>query len=226
MVHAASWSFDKNGAALSEEIPQANSSRLSADQTLGSEIFRCRPLSSMMWVSAQGLGVLGAYVALPFIIIPFFAMWPSLGVLLLLREEPRWLGLGAAGSCFLFCYAAFLWLVYFQPCGDYLVLHNNGFRLKITFKRREILFRDLIRITFGLESVMFDALTGFLHRFRPGQTRMIQEQASAAMNLYFRDGKKTVFKSFLFRFEPQDTQMFLDHVVKHHPELFGETSTG
>jgi hypothetical protein len=173
----------------------------------------------MRWVSAQGLGLLGAYLAMPVIILPFMALWPSVGVLYLVRNTPSWLRLSLFCICFALCYGTFLWLVYLQPRGDYLVLHTRGFRLRITFKRREVLFDDLQAITFGLQSKLLQIMRGGLRVVQPGQARFLDEIAFQAMNLHYKNGNKTVFKQFLVRFEPEDTGRFLEYIAQYHPEL-------
>jgi hypothetical protein len=204
---------------VSDQPAPAEGEKPDAEAPLGPEVFRCRPLSPLQWVAAQGFGILGACVLMPFFLIPFFASWPALFALYLVGEGPDGLKFVVFVVCFLPCYLALFWLVYLQPRGDHLIVHREGFRLKITFKRREVLFRELRVIAFGLESALVRGVMGALRGVRPGQAAMLQEQASAAMNLHYKSGVKTVFKSFLLRFEPEGLQRFLDYLDEQHPEL-------
>jgi hypothetical protein len=193
---------------------------------LGPEVLRCRPTSPMTWVASQGLGLLGAYLVLPLVILPFFALWPAVGVLRLLQDGPAWLQKASALGCFASVYACLVWLVYLQPRGDYLVLCQRGFRLKITtFKPREVLFEELRAISFGLNKPGFIRGAEAVARLvRPGFMAMVDEMGSAAMNLHYRNGKTVVFKSFLHRFVPEDTKQFPAHLAKEHPELLPDDS--
>jgi hypothetical protein len=174
----------------------------------------------MTWVASQGLDLIGAWVVLPLIVLPFFAFWPAAGVLHLLHGGPVGLRNSAALGCFVAVYACLVWLVYLQPRGDYLVLCQRGFRLKITFKRREVLFEELRAISFGLDKPDFVRGAEAVARlFRPGLMAMVDELGSAAMNLHYRNGKTVVFKGFLHRFVREDTEQFLAHLAKEHPEL-------
>lgn len=176
----------------------------------------------MRWVAAQGLGTLGAYVALPFGVLPFFAMWPALITTL---GVPRGAGLLKAvvfAMCFIPGYVTLVWLVYVQPRGDHLVVCENGFRLKITFKRREVLFRDLLAISFGLDSAIFKGITQVLGVLQPRQAQMLGNLSNAAMQLHFKNGSRTTFKSFLHRFELEDLQRFFDYLAGNYPQFFRE----
>ena len=192
------------------------------DEEFGPEIFRCRPLPPMKWVAAQamGNGFVFAWIALPFGILPFFAMWPSMGAAYLVQDAAPPVKFGVFFACFIPIYAALFWLVYLQPRGDHLIVFQRGISVKITFKWRDLFFDELSGITFGLESATYDAFVGGLRWVRPGQAASLAGHGNAAINFYFKDGGKTVFKSFLLRFEPEDTQRFLDYLAEHHPRLF------
>jgi hypothetical protein len=193
-----------------------------ADHNIGPVILQCRVLPPMRWVATQGLGIFGAYVAMPLGIIPFFASWPALGAVFLFQESPQWAKVLAFGLVFVPVYTALAWLVYLHPRADHLVFCKNGFDLRITFKQRRVLFSELAKINFGLQSTVFEAIMSVVELARPRQMAMIRELASAALNLHFKDGSKITFKSFLHRFEPQDLQQFLAFVAEQHPGLCQE----
>lgn len=187
------------------------------DSELGPVVLRCRPLSPIRW-AAEELGVLVAYIVAPLFLIPFYAFWPAMGVLYMVLDRAQWVKITAFTCCFVTVYAIMIWFCYFLPRGDYLVLHENGFRLKILFRPWGIPFGELRSITFGLVSVDFGAVTNALALVRPA---MLRELSNAALNLHYKNGRKVVFRSFLHRFEAEDLQTFLNYVAEHHPELCG-----
>lgn len=195
------------------------------DADLGPVILQCRPLPSVEWVANQGLGLVGAYVLMPAFLIPFFAAWPAGGCLLYLADKtPLWLARAAGGLSFGLAYSLLFWLVYFQPRNDHLILCQHGFKVKFFLDNRTVLFRDLKAVTFGSEDAILDGFVTFLSVIKRHQANMLQELASAAMNLRFKDGDADSFKNILNRFEPEDLQEFLIYLAEHHPELFREES--
>jgi len=169
--------------------------------------------------------MLGAYVTMPLLFVPLWATLAAAGALLLVQDGTQWVKITIFACCFVIVYAILIWLIYFQPCGDYLILHKKGFRLKITFKQRQVLFQELRAITFGLESPVFRALANLLALARPGQAAALRDLASAEMNLHYKDGSKVVFKGFLHRFESEDLQAFVNFLAERHAELSGSTET-
>lgn len=187
-------------------------------------VFECRPVSAIRWVAAQGYGLFGAYVVLPLVVIPFVALLATSGVLRLVAAGPQWLRIVAPLATFVLCYGVLFWLSYFHPRGDYLVLHPRGFRVKITFRQHVVLFDDLETISFGLDSAVFRLSRGISGSLRLGQGTFVDELASTALNVHFKDGTQKVFKQFLARFEPEDTQRFLDYIGQHHGRLLQKES--
>lgn len=205
---------------MSNDSTKPSNEAEQSNEELGPVILTCRPLSPMRWVAAQGLGLLGAYVLMPFGVLPFFAAIPAGAVLFLFNGPPLpTVALVCGATVFLVVYLALIWLVYLQPRGDHLVLHRDGFRLKITFKRRQIRFAQLRAITFGIESTAFQALLRGFGYVQPGQASGQRELANAAVNFTFHDGSKTTFKSFLHRFEEDDLRQFFTFISEHHSRL-------
>lgn len=191
-----------------------------SDEDLGETILRCRPLPPMQWVSAQGFGVLGAYLAMPLVILPFFAMIPAaLALVLLVPNGPQAANIAVFTTCFFAVYVPLAWLVYLHPRGDHLVLHTHGFQVKITFKLRRVLFRQLRSISIGKDAGLSGPLGVFVRAFQPGHAAMIEELARAAMNLHYQDGSTTVFKQFMHRFEPEDLDKFFGYIAQHQAQL-------
>lgn len=204
-----------------------------ADAELGPIVLRGRPLQTMRCqAAAMGCGILRAYVILG--LSPILVATVVGGLVLVLiymiwiqyHPDPVDMAQEVKAAVFAFCfvpvYVAMIWLGYFQPRGDHLVLHEEGFRLKIGFKGRRVLFRELRAITLGLD---FDAVMSDLAQTRPGHPAALrkltseEDLAGPEMNLHYLDGSKTVINGFLYRFEPEDLRAFLDFLAERHPRL-------
>jgi hypothetical protein len=131
--------------------------------------------------------------------------------------QPREVVLATLAIAVIGTYSLIVWLVYLQPRGDYLIVYERGFRIRMSFKSREVKFTDLRAITFGLQSAFAEAAIGALALIKRGRATAVRAMAEAMMTVHYQNGRTVSFKMFLFRFKPDDTARFLEYVKRHQP---------
>jgi hypothetical protein len=150
------------------------------------------------------------------------SIWPALPVLLHFEDGPVWLKQGGSFAVFALTYALFVWGLYFFPRSDYLILHEEGFQVKIGFKHRRFRFDQVRSITFGLKGPMVKGLQAMLAWFNAGKPSLTSLALLSAINLHFKSGREGIVRQFLLRFEPDDTEKFFQWIADRHPELLQE----
>jgi hypothetical protein len=188
------------------------------DDAFGPVLRRCRPRSAVDWMMAQGFNWLYCYILLPVIVIPFFAFLVPAMVLHFLfpdldAESSRPILFGS----FIGCYLLLAWLVYVQPRNDYLVLHEDGFRIGIMFKQRTVAFANLAELRLGRSITAPETVIRQLANIKkPHTSAWLAELDRTALTIVMKDGTTSVFKTFMLRFDPVDTVEFLEHVAQNH----------
>jgi hypothetical protein len=200
--------------------------RLPAAADLGPELFRCRPVPLVAYLSGQGFSM--SFVVVPFVALPALAAIAAVMVPVALsiatslsghsvdalQQSGWWQPL--IGASFVAAYATGIWLLYLAPLRDRLVLHGGGFRLRCNYKSVALRFNDLLEINFGRE----------LKDTPEGAAREVAREGmfilNSAMNLQLKSGGTVTVKTVLRRFVAEDLEKFLDYVEEHHPALFVE----
>ena len=203
----------------------APNTEASANDPLGTEIFRCRPRSPLRNVGGDGPGFVFMSAFFLLFAFPlcaaFFGGWAWFAAKGVWEGQPREVVLAILAIAVIGVYLLIIWLVYLHPRGDYLVVHERGFRIRMSFKSRMIKFSDLREVTFGLHSAFMEAAIGALAVVKPGRARGARAMAEAMMTVHYQNGRKTSFKMLLFRFESDDTVRFIEYIKQHQPN-FGQ----
>lgn len=197
----------------------------SSTDSLGAELFRCRPLPPIRNVGGDGPGAIVVSLLYFLFLFPLLALFGGGMVWFLAKGlwegQPREVVLALFASLVIGAYLLMTWLVYLQPRGDYLVVHERGFRIRMSFKSRIIMFSALREITFGLHSAFLEAAISALAIVKSRKARAIRAMAEAMMTVHYLNGRKTSFKLFLYRFEPEDTSRFIEYIQQRQP-TFGQ----
>lgn len=119
---------------------------------------------------------------------------------------------------------ALAWVSYGWPRGDYLVLHEQGFRFRITYKRLTVCFDDLTRLRVGWDVPGWVKLTSTLGDLKhPGISDLTQRCSEHSVTVVLKSGKEHVLKGFLIRFHAEDTAQFLMYLLEKFPEVINPT---
>jgi hypothetical protein len=192
----------------------------SVEDRLGPVVLNCRARTLRHWLSGQGFGPLYFYVALPGI-IAFFALWLAAPGILLMEERPPSIARPVLISWYVVSCILLAFAVYITPRWDYLVLHERGFRCRITFKRRTILFEELSGVFYGRPQGKLEQLLHSGLRFaNPSVVTWGSNMSDTALTIFYNENSKPdVFKTFFIRFELADITEFCDYIVANYPRL-------
>lgn len=188
-----------------------------------------------MWkwaAESEGLGRFVAWVLVPFLILPYLALVVAGVPLMVLLPESlddlkRWIVLGSSVAV----YALLMWRLYWVPRGDYLILHQLGFRIRIGLRTADVLFDVLHDIVIGRTPIQLSTrgldpgvfLVAPPHYgvivIEPPVPDEIVVTTGAAVEFHFVNGTQYLFPSVLTRFEADDLQRFFEFVHRHHPRL-------
>lgn len=116
---------------------------------------------------------------------------------------------------------ALMWVSFLRFRGDFLILHENGFRFRIGFfKRGRVHFADVAHLILGGDLSPFESF-GFRWLQFTGhlEESVIRIAPRNRLILELRNGQQHVIKGFGARFEPHDYAKFLQFIDEKYPEL-------
>jgi hypothetical protein len=192
-----------------------------ATSFLGPAQLDCHPRSLPAYLAAEGVPLVSFFLMAPgTILIASLMLTAPLAMFLDGRLNPwaiRVLGV----AWFLLCCSTFVWLFFLRFRGDYLVLHEDGFRYRINFfSRGMVRFADLHEIIVGgsLSSAQQAAYELAKLRGHPFQSNF-EKAPGNRVTLGFKSGRARVLKGFGARFYPEDYAKFLTQIRDRHPRL-------
>jgi hypothetical protein len=207
-----------------EKIEEVASPAIPADPQLGNAIISCRRLGGSRTMQAQGFmfGWLLHYILFPLICMPYMALMTAMMSMFLLGYHqiedmaksmvlPLFVG---------FYYVLFMWLGYFRPRGDHLILFEKGIKARIRFQYLVLPFDSIQSIWQGrIPSRIERALRGFLSIFKPGQVNWLRWTDDTALTIYLKDGTEHQLKTVATYFEGQDLERFFQELLVRNPHL-------
>jgi hypothetical protein len=115
-------------------------------------------------------------------------------------------------------FAATLWYSYVLPQSDYLVLHEKGFRCRISHRHWEVPFAMLREVRMGWKTTrMLSVLMSVSHR----RVRDFAKRAGAThLRLIFNNSKESQIPMLLVRFNARDLKEFFGYLMDRQPLLF------
>ena len=191
------------------------------DDRLGPVVLRCRPRTVPGWFAAQGFQPLVAHF-LRYFAVFFGALVLTLPLRLIQEgaepDWPVWIG------WYTLCCLLLGWLFFVQPRWDHLVLHEKGFRFRVLYQAARVEFAGLAAIRLGGPLTVTEHIgliyTEFAHR-SDLQEVMLRARLTRLV-LVYPEGAPRMLRSFLTRFESEDTLRFFELLVKKHPGLLAE----
>jgi hypothetical protein len=145
---------------MPDEKPNPPSESLPTDWILGPHILTCQRLSIAQSLALNESGWFMNWVLIPFVCMPQLALaiggMPFFVLITVINADAEQLRAGLMLGGTVLVYAFFIWRFYWVPRGDYLILHQLGFRIRIGLRTANVLFDDLHDIVVGRTPIPVD----------------------------------------------------------------------
>lgn len=162
-----------------------------------------------LFMSAFGMGLLGSCL--------LTAPW----ALILPRSLPFWVIQLVSFVWFIACCLGFFWLFVLRFYGDYLVLHEEGFRYRVNyFSKGVVRFEDLCEINLGSKRSELEAMGYELSKAigRPWPAAYESARRNRVL-LGFKTSQSKVIGGFQSRFDSTEFAQFLKFIADRFPGL-------
>jgi hypothetical protein len=190
---------------------------------LGQPVFYCpaRPLAD--YFAAQGGTSISVYYLRAVALCLFGPLVPTAILIGMISDSlPNWLNSLVFMCSYLLWTLVFFWLLVFRGQRNYLILHQGGFRYRISsFAHGRVRFADLKQITLLGDTTHLDRF-GFrsseiIGRGQPYASYRLAPRSRAILKL--KDGREYGVDGFGVRYEPHDFVKVLNIIDENHPGL-------
>lgn len=123
---------------------------------------------------------------------------------------------------FLVMYLSVIWYFYILPAKDECALFEEGFRIRLSLKRRVIPFSEIQAVRVGGDS---SARLSLLDHQHPQIAEIKARIEAATLTVHTYDGKRHTFKGLLARFQAADMERLLAELIRRNPHLAPRADT-
>jgi hypothetical protein len=185
------------------------------EELLGPERFRCRAqwqtemYGNGGWISLLANLVM-FYVFLPICIL-FLGMYAAIitGLCIGVEPDPKH---PACLTAFVLACAALVWFCYILPRFDHLIVHEDGFRIRMLWKHLVARFDGVAEWRVGFVPAKLER--GLRRLGDPALADLTRAADAASVVVTLTDGARRVFRNFFKRFDKDDLGRFLGVLVE------------